>query len=44
MTLYQLIFYICLLLFFPSIHIYEVIKMKGLVIIIIESIMRGGRK
>ncbi len=43
MTLYQLIFYICLLLFFPSFEFYGAIRLKGLVIIVIENLVEGRK-
>lgn len=43
MTLYELIFYVCLMLFLPSIEFYEVVKLKGLVIVIIEMLREEKR-
>lgn len=40
MTLCELLFYVSLTLFFPSVELYDAIKVKGLIIILIESITR----
>lgn len=39
MTLYQLIFYVSLMLFCPSFDFYGAIKIKGFIIVIVEKLM-----